>query len=162
MSASGLRVIPISLAEANAYVEQKHRHHHKVTGHKFSIACAIDGEIHGVAIVGRPLARHLDDGSTLEVLRCCTDGTKNACSILYGRCAKIAKEMGYQKIITYILRYESGASLKASGYVLEQENCGGGSWSVPSRPRETSQLSLYGDDPKYPTIEKKRYAKFLS
>ena len=78
-----------------------------------------------VAIVGRPLSRHLDDGKTLEILRCCTDGTHNACSILYGRAARIAKLMGYERIITYILESESGSSLLASGYTLTNAECGG-------------------------------------
>ena len=107
-----LTIRPVSLAQANAFVIDKHRHHDKVQGHKFSIGCYEDDVLHGVAIVGRPVARHLDDGQTLEVTRLCTDGTYNACSILYGRCSKIAKDMGYRKIITYILESESGSSLR--------------------------------------------------
>ena len=82
-----LELVPISLKEANAFVAQHHRHHRPVTGHKFSVAAAVngalDGEIVGVAIVGRPVSRYLDDGWTLEVNRLCTDGTRNACSFLY-------------------------------------------------------------------------------
>lgn len=75
MPKSGLEIVPISLAEANAFVERNHRHHGPVTGHKFSVAVANmgTGEVVGVAIVGRPVSRHLDDGWTLEVNRCCTD-----------------------------------------------------------------------------------------
>lgn len=64
-----LELVPISLKEANAFVERNHRHHKPVTGHKFSVAAAMDGEIVGVAIVGRPVSRYLDDGWTLEVNR---------------------------------------------------------------------------------------------
>ena len=71
-----LMLIPVSLAEANAFVAQHHRHHKPVTGHKFSIGCTADGQLVGVAIVGRPVSRYLDDGQTLEVNRLCTDGTK--------------------------------------------------------------------------------------
>lgn len=160
-----LQIKPISLKEANFYVENNHRHHRKAQGHKFSIAVYENNELHGVAIVGRPLSRYLDDGMTLEVLRLCTDGTKNACSILYARCAKIAKEMGYKKIITYILAEENGSSLKASGWTLEADNVGGGSWENCERrrdDREYVQLSLFEEKPKYPIGKKKRFYKQLN
>lgn len=158
-------IVPISLKEANSFVEKYHRHHNPVVGHKFSIGVVDDNEnLVGVAIVGRPVSRHLDNGKTLEVTRLCTDGTYNACSFLYSRCAKIAKDMGYEKIITYILEIENGASLRASGWTLEKENAGGGSWNVPSRPRELEpiQLSLFPQKLKYPTESKKRWCKFLN
>ncbi len=124
-----LSIKPITLRAANEYVSKYHRHHKQTTGHKFSISCVNDdGETCGVAICGRPVSRHLDNGSNLEINRLCTDGTKNACSILYGACARIAKEMGYEKIITYILASESGASLKASGFLCEGE-AGGEVWT---------------------------------
>lgn len=78
-----MTLTPISLSEANAFVALWHRHHKPVVGHKFSIGCEADGRLAGVAIVGRPVSRYLDDGKTLEVNRLCTDGTKNACSFLY-------------------------------------------------------------------------------
>lgn len=120
-----LNVRPISLKEANAFIIANHRHHDKVQGHKFSEAVYKGDKLVGVACVGRPVSRHLDDGKTLEVTRLCTDGTYNACSILYSRCAKISKDMGYSKIITYILDTESGVSLKASGWHCEEKDVGG-------------------------------------
>lgn len=115
-----LRIIPTSIPKANAYVEKYHRHHGAKTGCRFAIACVDEGgEMHGVAICSNPVARNADDGLTLEVARCCTDGTHNACSILYGACARIAKNMGFRKIQTYILESESGTSLKASGWKCE-------------------------------------------
>ena len=161
-----LKIKPISLKDANAYVEENHRHHRKTQGHKFSIAVYdADDTLHGVAIVGRPLSRYLDNGETLEVLRLCTDGTHNACSKLYSTSAKICKEMGYKKIITYILNEETGTSLKASGWILEADNVGGGSWDCQSRPRqlEVAQLSLFKDNenPKYPIGKKQRWCKFF-
>lgn len=129
-----LEIVPITLAEANEFVKHNHRHHGTVTGHKFSIAVADDnGTIHGVAIVGRPVSRHLDDGWTLEVNRCCTDGTKNACSMLYGAAWRAAKAMGYKKVITYILDSEHGSSLKASGYKCVGQ-AGGLRWTGKRRP----------------------------
>ena len=103
-----LTVKPMSLADANRFVAEHHRHHKPVRGHKFSLGCMANDRLAGVAIVGRPVSRYLDDGLTLEVNRLCTDGTKNACSFLYGAAARAAKVMGYRKIITYILDTESG------------------------------------------------------
>lgn len=127
-SMSRLEVRPISLKAANRFVEVNHRHHKKVAGCKFSI-CACKGDvIVGVAICGRPVSRHMDDGTVIEINRLCTDGTRNACSLLYGACCRIAKEMGYRKIITYILASENGASLKASNFICEGE-AGGEIWT---------------------------------
>lgn len=133
-----LELVPISLKEANAFVAQYHRHHKPVTGHKFSIACAKDGRIIGVAIVGRPVSRYLDDGWTLEVNRLCTDGTRNACSFLYAASWRAAKNMGYKKLITYILDTENGASLRASGWKCVGQ-AGGKRWTGARRP----EVDLY-------------------
>lgn len=153
---------PISFQEANEYVQRLHRHHIPVKRDKYRVG-AVDenGRLVGIAQVGNPVARKLCDGETLEVVRCCSDGTQNVCSFLYSRCARIAKEMGYKKIITYILESEDGASLKASGWELEAENVGGGSWNVPSRPRETVVVDLFGETKKYPTEKKQRWVKWL-
>ena len=94
-----LEICPISLKEANAFVEQHHRHHKPVTGHKFSIGCTDGEKIVGVAIVGRPVSRYLDDSWTLEVNRLCTDGTRNACSMLYAAAWRAARAMGYHKLV---------------------------------------------------------------
>lgn len=157
----GLYIVPVSLKQANAFVGELHRHHSKAQGCKFSIGVAENGNLVGVCIVGRPVSRYLDDGRTLEVTRLCTDGTYNACSILYSRAARIAKDMGYEKIITYILQRESGVSLKASGWKCDGE-AGGGDWSVPSRPRVLipQQSSLLQQ--KYPTEKKTRWSKDLN
>lgn len=111
-----LEIVPMTLKEANAFVEQKHRHHGPVVGHKFSIGLSNGEEIVGVAIVGRPVARHLDDGWTLEVNRLCTDGSRNACSMLYAAAWRAARAMGYKRLVTYILDTENGASLRAAGW----------------------------------------------
>lgn len=116
-----IEVKPTTLKQANAYVEAVHRHHGRVVGHKWSLAAFKDGRLCGVAIVGRPTGRRLDDGNTLEVTRLCTDGTRNACSALYAACARRAKREGYGKIITFTLQSEPGTSLKAAGWTLEAE-----------------------------------------
>ena len=146
-----LKSVPIELKAANEYVASLHRHHDPVHRDKFRIACiGEDGIIHGVIQLARPVARNLDDGKTIEVVRCCTDGTKNACSFLYSKAARIAKEMGYSKIITYILQSEDGTSLKASGWQYEAD-VQGKSWNCPSRPRNTTA----------PTCDKQRWSKTL-
>jgi L-amino acid N-acyltransferase YncA len=127
-------LVAIPLDEANAWVERHHRHHRPVVGHKFSIALAIGGEVVGVAIVGRPVARHYDDGVTLEVNRCCTDGTRNACSWLYSRAWRAAQALGYRRLITYTLPSEGGGSLRGAGWRCVGK-AGGGSWSSKGRPR---------------------------
>src|SRR5690242_8265760 len=116
MSGHKLALRPVTLREAAAYVTEHHRHSVAPRGHKFSIGLERDGELIGVAMVGRPIARHSDDGYTAEVLRVCTDGTRNACSLLYGACRRAAVAMGYRRVITYTREDESGASLKASGF----------------------------------------------
>ena len=145
-----IEAIPLELKEANLFVTKLHRHHDAVYRDKFRLGALLDGKLVGVVQVGRPVSRMLDDGNTLEVVRLCTDGTKDVCSFLYSRAARIAKEMGYKKIITYILESESGASLKAAGWKQEAVTSGG-HWSRPSRPRSTTA----------PTVPKKRFAKIL-
>lgn len=130
-----LTIVPCELDEANAFVAEHHRHHKPVLRDRFRMAVADEaGVVRGVALVGRPVARNRQDGWTVEVLRCCTDGTPNACSALYAACWRAAKALGYRRLGTYILASESGASLKAAGWVLIGE-AGGGSWNCRSRPR---------------------------
>lgn len=129
-----LSLIAIDLAEANAFIREHHRHHGEVVGHKFSLGAALGDRVVGVAIVGRPVARGRDDGLTLEVTRLATDGTRNACSFLYGATARATFALGYKRLGTYILASENGASLKAAGWRLIGE-VRGRTWSCPSRPR---------------------------
>lgn len=129
-----LGLVAIDLGEANAFIREHHRHHGEVVGHKFSIGAALGNKIVGVTIVGRPVSRVRDDGLTLEVTRLCSDGTKNACSFLYGAAARATFALGYKRLGTYILASEDGASLKASGWRMVGEVTGR-SWSCPSRPR---------------------------
>jgi hypothetical protein len=129
-----LQIVPVTLAQANEFIVQHHRHHGKVLGCRFCLGVAQDGQLVGVAIAGRPVARMLDDGTTLEVNRSCTDGTRNANSMLYGACARAAKAVGYKRLITYTLPDEGGSSLRAAGFECKGK-AGGGSWSCPSRPR---------------------------
>lgn len=129
-----LALVPIDLDEANAFVAANHRHHQPVVGHKFSLGAALTDKIVGVAIVGRPVSRMRDDGATLEVTRLCTDGTRNACSFLYGAAARAAFALGFRRIGTYTLPHEGGASLRGAGWKLIGER-GGGSWSRQDRPR---------------------------
>lgn len=140
-----LQLLPVSLRSANAFVQEHHRYHRPVQGAKFALAVTLSGSdrIRGVAIVGRPVARHLDDGWTLEVTRLCADGSPNACSKLYGATCKVAKALGYTRLNTYTLPEEGGASLRAAGWRLVGTR-DGGAWSRPSRPRADTPEHLRG------------------
>lgn len=131
----GIELQPVDLDEANEYVNRYHRHHKPVqAGYKFCIGVNDGDKIVGVSIVGLPVARNLCDGYTLEVRRVCTDGTKNASSMLYGACWRAARAMGYRRLITYILKEEPGVSLRAAGWRLVGE-AGGGTWNRPNTGR---------------------------
>jgi len=145
-----MRLVPISLKDANAFVNEHHRHHKGVSGHKFSIGCEQGGRLVGVAIMGRPVSRYLDDGLTLEVNRLCTTGEKNACSMLYAAAARAARAMGYRKIVTYTLDTEPGTSLRAAGWTCAGP-AGGKRWTGQRRP--AADL--------YPAQMKLRYEKTL-
>lgn len=132
-----LSLVHLELDEANAFVVELHRHHKRVVGHKFSLGAVADGTLVGVAIVGRPVARRRDNGKTLEVTRLCTDGTRNACSFLYGASARAAFALGYERIGTYTLQDEGGASLRATGWKLIGERSGG-NWTNRSGRAATS------------------------
>ena len=128
-----LHLVPVSLAQANEHVAAWHRHNQPVPGAKFTLGVACDdGVLRGVAIVGRPVARHYDDGLTLEVNRTCTDGTRNANSMLYGAVWRAAKAMGYQRCITYTQADETGASLRGAGWVRVKELPARKSWAESS------------------------------
>lgn len=160
MKRDRMKVVPLDKKTVDAFIELYHRHHKPVTGDKFRIGCVYGDTLVGVANVGRPVSRLLDDGETLEVTRLCTDGTHNACSFLYSSCARIAKDMGYKKIITYILESETGASLKASGW--EKDGITDGrTWDTPARRRTTEVVDLFGETHKYPTENKQRWVKLL-
>lgn len=129
-----LDLVPISIRDASAFVAQHHRHHRPPRGAIFAVAVALAEKVVGVALVGRPVARKLSDEWTIEVTRVATDGTPNACSMLYGACWRAARAMGYRRAVTYILDTEAGTSLRAAGWRLIGE-AGGGSWSRRARPR---------------------------
>lgn len=123
-----LQLRPISFHDAAIFVNEHHRHNAAPVGHKYSVACYDGDRLCGVCMVGRPIGRYLDDGLTLEVNRCCTDGTRNACSILYGAAWRAAKALGYKRLITYTRQSENGASLRASGWICDGP-AGGTHWT---------------------------------
>jgi hypothetical protein len=146
-----MKIVPITLKAANEFVAKHHRHHKPSVGHKFSIGLSNDDNLIGVAIMGRPVARNSDDGFTIEVARLCTNGQKNACSMLYQAAARASKELGYKKIQTYILEIESGTSLKASGWKMEAITAGGQWKHTDGKERRTDQ----------PTMPKQRWVREL-
>jgi hypothetical protein len=129
-----LDVVPITFPEACAFISQYHRHHKPPVSWKFGCGVSDGAKVVGVVTIGRPVARGFDDGWTLEVTRCCTDGTKNVASMLYGAAARAARALGYRRVVTYTLEEESGISLKAAGWRTVWQTKGG-SWSRQSRPR---------------------------
>jgi len=131
-----MRLVPVSFAQAAAFITDWHRHHRPPQGHKFSLGVA-DGEVLvGVAVVGRPVARLLDDGQTLEVTRVAVaDGARNACSLLYAGAWRAAKALGYRRLVTYTQDGESGTSLRAAGWRIVAARPPTPGWSRPSRPR---------------------------
>lgn len=124
-----LYLAPCTVTEANAYVQHIHRHNGALPTAKFAVAiCTNDGVVHGVAIAGAPKARMLMARGTLEVSRVATDGSRNACSMLYGACIRAARALGYRRLITYTLESEAGSSLRASGWTLIT-TVGGEGWA---------------------------------
>jgi hypothetical protein len=131
-----LAIVPVSFSLATQFVAEHHRHHQPPVGHKFSIGLAAGDELVGVAMVGRPVARHYDDGTTLEVNRTCVaDGVPNGNSMLYGAAWRAAKALGYRRLITYTQAGETGVSLRAAGWQVIAERSPRPGWSMPSRIR---------------------------
>jgi len=145
-----LESAPITLREAFAFVSGHHRHHHRPQGAIAAVQAIADGETVGVAIIGRPVARMLSDGFTAELIRLCTDGTRNAPSFLHGRARQLARALGYRWLITYTLPEEGGGSMRAGGWTCEGI-AGGGTWSRAERPRVDT----------HPTQEKLRWRSAL-
>jgi len=132
-----LHLVPVSFNDACTFIAEHHRHHRPPPGMKFCMGVATaDKVLRGVAIVGRPVARHLDDGYTLEVIRTATDATANANSCLYGAAWRAAKALGYSRLVTYTQDGESGSSLRAAGWRVIAERRARPGWDMPSRPRE--------------------------
>lgn len=149
-----MRVVPLELAEANALIARWHRHHQPAVGHRFSLGVSDEGGIlHGAAVVGRPVARLAGEPRrVLEVTRLVSDGTPNACSMMYAACARAGLGMGYERIQTYILDTELGITLRAAGWV-DEGPAGGGQWKhTDGKPRRTDQ----------PTTMKRRWARVLN
>jgi len=145
-----LKLQPITQKEANAFITEHHRHHLPPQGWKFGIAVNDGKKVVGVITVGRPVSRILDDGWTLEVTRCATDGTRNAPSKLYGAAKRAAFALGYKRIITYTLQSEPGTSLFAANWKYLGQ-AGGGTWNRKSRPRVDTH-----------PVEQKRLWEFLA
>jgi len=142
---------PITLRAARSFVDEHHRHNEAPQGHKFSIGLWTGNKLIGVVMVGRPIARANDDGVTAELTRCCVlEGQPNANSLLYAAAWRSAKAMGYKRMITYTLPNESGASLRAAGFVVTgNTRPSPRGWDVPGRRRDAPV--------RYPSSEKIRW-----
>lgn len=146
-----LRIRPCELKAANAFVAEHHRHHKPVVGHRFSLSLWDGDRLCAVAIVGRPVARFTDSSKVLEVTRLCSDGTKNSCSALYAAAARVGKELGYERIQTFVLDTEPAVTLRAAGWTLVGTSPGG-QWKHTAGPRRTDQ----------PTCPKQKWERVLN
>ena len=157
---SKLKVIPCSQKLARKYVKFLHRHHRPPQGSKFCLAVIDENhEVRGIIIAGRPVARKFDDGLTVEITRCATDGCPNACSALYGAAAKTAKAMGFTRIVTYTLPQEGGASLRGAGWKNDGVSPGG-KWRPRNNANWSGQLGSRNND--WPMDVKTRWVKELN
>ncbi len=152
--------MPLTLADARRYVAEHHRHNEPPRGHKFSIGLERDGVLVGVVIASRPVARGLDDGRTIELIRLTTEGDRNACSRLYGAACRAAAAMGYHWVVTYTLAEEPGTSLRASGFV-ENGTTKGGEWTPTEGVWRQAEHPRMFDPPKMPTGPKTRWVREL-
>ncbi|HZW08125.1 MAG TPA: XF1762 family protein [Phycisphaerales bacterium] len=149
----------IGFTPACEYVHLFHRHHEPPAGHRFSLAAWRCGLLVGVAIIGRPVSKAWDEERVVEVTRCCVDGTPNACSFLYGAAARAAFALGFERIQTYTLVSEAGASLRGAGWVLEAET-DGGQWTRGGDYGDAAQGILFERNREdQPTEPKRRWAK---
>lgn len=124
--------------EAFAFVEAHHRHSVVPAGCVFALGAGHGERLEGVAIVGRPVARGLQDGFTLEVLRLCTPSegaARNVCSFLYAASWRATRALGYRRLVTYTRQDEAGSSLRAAGWRVVGE-VEARSWHTRSRPRD--------------------------
>ena len=142
-------LIPITLKEANEFVDQFHRHQKKVAnnGGKFAIACGSEDDgLIGVAIVGNPVSASMMDGFTAEVLRLCVrpNTPKNACSMLYGACWRAWRAMGGKRLVTYTLATESGGSLRGAGWKIVAEVKPHNGWNRLNIERVREWNPIYG------------------
>jgi hypothetical protein len=138
---TNLRIVPVTRDQVVEFIEAWHRHHQPPQGYKFALGVARADVLVGVATAGRPVARAFDDGLTLEVTRVATDGTAHACSALYGACWRAGKAMGYRRILTYTQEGESGASLRAAGWLNVAQRAARSGWDTSTRRRDNG---LYG------------------
>lgn len=142
-----MTLTPVTFSDAKAFVDEHHRHNVGPQGHKYSIGLEESGKLIGVVMAGRPIARHNDDGKTLEVTRVCVlEGYPSACSKLYAAAWRVAKNLGYQRLITYTLASEPGTSLRAAGWKVIGTTKARKGWDTPSRPRSLPE--------KYPQEQK--------
>jgi hypothetical protein len=132
---------PLTLHAANAFVAAHHRHNKPARGCRFCLGAYLGGQLVGVAIVGRPASRHLDDGLTAEVTRLCSTGERNVCSFLYGAARRVWQTMGGLKVVTFTLASESGASLHAAGMDDVARVGGERTWSRSGRPRAEDAIT---------------------
>lgn len=131
---------PITMREANAFIQDHHRHSKPVRGCKFVLGLEKERQLIGVGVVGRPVSRMADDGLSAEITRVCIkEGNPTACSKMYARLTRLCYLMGFKRVFTYTLQKESQSSMKALGAVLIGE-VEAKEWTRKSRPRDSQPV----------------------
>lgn len=156
------RIEPITIGDAKRFVGQNHRHNRPPVSGLFAVGLSLNGVIAAVAIAGRPVARGLQDGYTVEITRLCvteTEPPRNACSRLYGACCRAAAALGYRRAFTYTLQSEDAASVKAAGFQMDAELPVRATWNCPARQR--TQTDLFGNETR-PSEAKRRWVRQLA
>lgn len=151
-----LELRPVILRDARRFVGEHHRHNLPPSGWKFGVGVYGGDQLRGVGIAGQPLARMLNDGYTLELLRVCSDGARNACSMIYGALVRAGKALGYRRFVTYTLASEPGSSLRAAGFTIDAEVKSGPTWRRNGRPRD--DVDLFGNE-RRPVEDKIRWVR---
>lgn len=154
-----LSLRPVPLREANAFVREHHAHHGPARGCVFSVGCFNGSGLCGVAIVGRPVARNLQDGLTFELTRLCTNRTPHAASKLVAACTRAAFAIGVRRMVSYVLAHEAGISYRAAGWAPAIDRSDGGEWHRQSRARREPMADLLGLLPKHPEGPKVRWER---
>lgn len=130
----------VTFRTANAFIAEHHRHHRPPQGGIVCLGLWQGDTLVGVGVLGRPVARMADDGVTAEITRLCVlPEARHAASALIGRLRRVAQSLGYERVISYTLPSEGGASLRATG-AEHRGAAGGGEWSRPSRPRAAATV----------------------
>ena len=141
-----LTAVPMTRDEAQAFIASFHRHNRPPIGGLFQVGASDGDRLVGVAMAGRPVARGLQDSTTIEVIRCCVvdDAPKGTPSFLYNSLWRAARALGWRRAVTYTLASESGASLRGAGWKVIAELRGRDPDQIARQSRARDWQPIYG------------------